>query len=158
MSHILTGRMAAALTDDMIVLADRGLYSYDLWTTAMDGGAQLLWRISNTLDLPRLEYYHDGSFRSELLPSRMKTAIKGERPPADVDSYRIPVRVIEYMMVKGRGENETIRLITTILDPLQAPADTLAAFYQQRWSKSWSSMRSRTQIRLSNACCIIKRK
>ena len=103
MSHILTGRMAAALTDDMIVLADRGLYSYDLWTTAMDGGAQLLWRISNTLDLPRLEYYHDGSFRSELLPSRMKTAIKGERPPADVDSYRIPVRVIEYMMVKGRG-------------------------------------------------------
>lgn len=130
--RVLTERMTAAFTDDMIVLADRGFYSYQLFSTAMDGGAQLLWRISNNLDLPVLEYYHDGSFRSELLPSKMKAAIKAGRPPADVDSYRIPVRVIEYM-VKGRGDNETIRLITTIADPQQAPADTLAALYQQRW-------------------------
>ena len=51
--RVLTERMAAAFTDDMIVLADRGLYSYHLWTTAMDGGAQLLWRISKTVDLPQ---------------------------------------------------------------------------------------------------------
>jgi hypothetical protein len=31
--RVLTERMAAAFTDDMIVLADRGLYSYHLWTT-----------------------------------------------------------------------------------------------------------------------------
>jgi hypothetical protein len=130
---VLTERMADAFTDDMIVLADRGFYSYDLWTTALDGGAQLLWRISNPLDLPVLELYGDGSFRSELLPSKMKTAIKAGRTPADVDDHRIPVRVIEYM-VKGRGDTETIRLITTIMDPEQAPADTtLAALYQQRW-------------------------
>jgi hypothetical protein len=130
--RVLTERMAAAFTDDMIVLADRGLYSYHLWTTAMDGGAQLLWRISKTVDLPVLEQYRDGSFRSELLPSKMKAAIKAGRTPVDVDDYRIPVRVIEYI-VKGRGETETIRLITTILEPQRAPADTLAALYQQRW-------------------------
>jgi len=130
--RVLTERMADAFTDDMIVLADRGFYSYDLWTTALDGGAQLLWRISNPLDLPVLELHGDGSFRSELLPSKMKTAIKAGRTPADVDDHRIPVRVIEYM-VKGRGDTETIRLITTIMDPEQAPADTFAALYQQRW-------------------------
>ena len=130
--RVLTERMAAAFTDDMIVLADRGLYSYHLWTTAMDGGAQLLWRISKTVDLPVLEQYRDGSFRSELLPTKMKAAIKAGRIPVDVGDYRIPVRVIEYI-VKGRGETETIRLITTILEPQRAPADTLAALYQQRW-------------------------
>jgi hypothetical protein len=77
--RVLTERMAAAFTDDMIVLADRGLYSYHLWTTAMDGGAQLVWRISKTVDLPVLEQYRDGSFRSELLPSKMKAAIKTSR-------------------------------------------------------------------------------
>jgi hypothetical protein len=130
--RVLTDRMADAFTADMIVLADRGFYSYHLWTAAIDGGAQLLWRVTKTVDLPVLEQYHDGSFRSELLPSKMKAAIKAGRTPSDVDDHRIPVRVIEYM-VKGRGETETIRLITTILDPQLAPADTLAALYQQRW-------------------------
>ena len=78
--RVLTERMADAFTEDMIVLADRGFYSYDLWTTAMDGGAQLLWRVSKTVDLPVLEQYHDGSFRSELLPSKIKTAINGRAP------------------------------------------------------------------------------
>ena len=128
----LTRRMAGQFTDDMIVLADRGFYSYDLFTTSAAGGAQLLWRVSNSLDLPALDYYPDGSFRSELLPSKVKTAIKAGRTPKDVDAQRIPVRVVEYM-VTGRGENETIRLITTITDPFAAPADTLAALYQQRW-------------------------
>ena len=45
----------------------------------MDGGAQLLWRISKTVDLPVLEQYRDGSFRSELLPTKMKAAIKAGR-------------------------------------------------------------------------------
>jgi Insertion element 4 transposase N-terminal/Transposase DDE domain len=132
--RVLTDRLASTFTDDMIVLADRGFYSYPLFKTAAENGAQLLWRISNTLDLPVLQYYHDGSFRSELLPSNIKTAIKGGRTPKDADAQRIPVRVIEYM-VTGRGETETIRLITTLLEPEQAPADTLAALYQQRWEQ-----------------------
>lgn len=132
--RVLTDRLSYAFTQDMIVLADRGFYSYDLFRAATENSAQLLWRISNTLDLPVLAYYHDGSFRSELLPSKMKAAIKGGRTPKDADEHRIPVRVIEYM-VKGRGDTETIRLITTLLDPEDTPADTLAALYQQRWEQ-----------------------
>jgi hypothetical protein len=44
--RVLTERMADAFTADMIVLADRGFYSYHLWTAAIDGGAQLLWRVT----------------------------------------------------------------------------------------------------------------
>lgn len=128
----LAEQLSDQFTADMIVLADRGFYSYDLWAASVVGGAQLLWRITNTLDLAVLEFYPDGSFRSELIPPKMKAAIKAGRSRADFDAYRVPVRVIEYM-VTGRGETETIRLITTITDPFAAPADTLAALYQQRW-------------------------
>lgn len=130
----LTSRLSYAFTPDMIVLADRGFYSYDLFKTAAENGAALLWRISDTLDLPVLQKYPDGSFRSELLPARMKTAIKAGRTPKDVDSHRIPIRVIEYM-VEGRGPTQTIRLITTLLDYMQAQAESLAALYQQRWEQ-----------------------
>lgn len=40
------------------------------------------------------ERYHDGSFQSELLPSKMKPRSAG-RTPVDVDDYRIPIRAIE---------------------------------------------------------------
>lgn len=89
----LVNRMTSQFASDMIVLADRGFYSYELFTASMAEGAQLLWRVSNTLDLPVLEYYQDGSFRSELLPSRLRAAVKAGRPPADIDQYRVPVRV-----------------------------------------------------------------
>ncbi|STZ43129.1 transposase, IS4 family [Mycolicibacterium gilvum] len=35
-----------ALTPEMLVLADRGFFSYALWRNASDTGADLLWRVS----------------------------------------------------------------------------------------------------------------
>lgn len=132
--RVLTDRLARSFTDDMIVLADRGFYSYQLFKTAAGNGAQLLWRITDNLDLPVLQKYPDGSFRSELLPSKMKAAAKTARTPKNVDEHRIPIRVIEYM-VTNRGETQTIRLITTLLDFMAAQAESLAALYQQRWEQ-----------------------
>jgi IS4 transposase len=45
-----------------------------------------------------------------------------------------PVRVIEYR-IEGvdRSQETTIRLITTLLDPQEFPAEELATLYQQRW-------------------------
>ncbi|MET3808746.1 hypothetical protein ABIB25_005776 [Nakamurella sp. UYEF19] len=130
----LTTRLSYAFTPDMIVLADRGFYSYDLFHTATENGAALLWRISDTLDLPVPQKHPDGSFRSEPLPKRMRAAVKLGRTTTDIDSHRIPVRVIEHM-VKGRGPTQTIRLITTLLDYMHAQAESLAALYQQRWEQ-----------------------
>jgi IS4 transposase len=48
------------------------------------------------------------------------------------DNVRIPVRVVEYR-ITNRDAHETIRLITTLLDPAECPATQLAALYAERW-------------------------
>jgi hypothetical protein len=52
----------------------------------------------------------------------------------DRGSRRKPVvvRVVEYTLART-GEATAYRLLTTLLDPEQAPARELAALYAQRW-------------------------
>ncbi|MFE4547540.1 transposase [Streptomyces sp. NPDC056785] len=73
--------------------------------------------------LPVLETLADGSYLSEIVAAR--------------DNYRGAdperVRVIEYTLGPRGGEGTVYRLITTLLDPDQAPAEELAALYAQRW-------------------------
>lgn len=128
----LAARMTGQFTAGMLVLADRGFYSYKFWKDSLVNGAQLLWRISNNLKLPMLGYLPDGSFRSELVPADVKGAVKAGGRPGLADGHRIEIRVIEYM-ITNRGESETIRLITSITDHNLAPAAQLAGLYAQRW-------------------------
>jgi len=44
------------------------------------------------------------------------------------------VRVIEYSLPGVEGAEASYRLITTLLDPRQAPARELAELYQSRWA------------------------
>jgi hypothetical protein len=117
----------------MLVLADRGYYSYDLWRDARARGADLLWRIKEINTFPVLEWLPDGSYRSELVPARMKAAHKRGKLKRIPDEVRIPIRVVEYMVTNRDESTETIRLITSILDPTAAPAAELAALYHERW-------------------------
>jgi Insertion element 4 transposase N-terminal/Transposase DDE domain len=129
----LLGRILYCLQPGMLVLADRGFFSYELWCEAAATGAELLWRISDNVDVPVLEWLPDGSYRSELVPRKMKAQFNQGKLRHIPDEVRIPIRVVEYM-VTNRGElTETIRLITTIPDRDNAPAAELAALYQQRW-------------------------
>jgi len=64
----------------------------------------------------------DGSYLSRIY---LNTADRRKRRKG------IQVRVIEYRL-KGLSK-EVYRLITTILDPEQAPAQELAALYHERW-------------------------
>lgn len=121
------------LKPDMLLLADRGFYSYDLWTAAAETNAHLLWRIKNDLKLPVLEVLPDGSYRSELIPRHIKGAFKRGRRKSIPDEVRIPVRVVEYEIPDRGSDGERIRVMTTILDPTFASATELAALYQQRW-------------------------
>ena len=44
------------------------------------------------------------------------------------------MRVIEYRIEGVEwSDNATYRLMTTLLDPVEFPADELARLYQQRW-------------------------
>jgi hypothetical protein len=121
------------LRPGMLLVADRGFYSYDLWVAATGTGADLLWRVSDTLDLPVLRYLPDGSYLSEILPATVKAKIKRTGNHTHGDGHRITVRVVEYM-ITGRGQDTvTIRLLTTITDHTKILAEKLAATYAERW-------------------------
>jgi hypothetical protein len=118
--------------EQMLVLADRGFYSYEFWQQVRARGAQLLWRIKTHINLPAYQQLPDGSYLSALAPKSMRSDIargKWRR----IDRYEIPVRVVDYQITNRRDEPETIRLVTSILDPELAPAAELAALYHQRW-------------------------
>ncbi|HEV7974715.1 IS4 family transposase [Amycolatopsis sp.] len=128
----LTERLLDQFEPNMLVLADRGFYSYDLWKQAGETGAALVWRVMKSIRLPVLEEYSDGSYLSELLPKQLKADLNKGMKRRVPEGVRIPVRVIEYR-IGNRKSPEIIRLITTLLDHKEAPAAELAALYAERW-------------------------
>ena len=115
---MLIEEMFPSLRPGMLVLADRHIYSFRRWLTAAITGADLLWRVSANLILVPVQRFSDGSFIAEITPPKSS----GQRP------FRL--RVIEYTLP---GSQEVYRLVTTILEPVRAPAAELAAVYHQRW-------------------------
>jgi hypothetical protein len=62
-----------ALTPGMLVLADRGFFSYALWRNASDTGADLLWRVSTGRNGPipvHVDDLPDGSWLAHLRADR----------------------------------------------------------------------------------------
>jgi hypothetical protein len=105
----------------MLVLADRGFYSYALWRKAIATGADLLWRVKTGLRPQHLQTLADDSWLAQIRLSTDKTA------------EPITVRVIDYSVDDGRQNPQSYRLFTTILDPAHASASELAAAYLHRW-------------------------
>ena len=127
-----------AFKRDMLVTADAGFYSYELWKAASATEADLVWRVPVSVDLPVGRVLPDGSYLSCVGDPAQKRrrrdyARKGCQTPVDVDL--IEVRVLEYEIPNRDGRSEFIRLITTILDPVQASAADLAAVYHERWEE-----------------------
>lgn len=128
----LAGELLPQVRSDMLVIADRGFYSYDFWNEAAATGAALLWRVAKSMRLPVLESLPDGSYRSELLPKQLKTDLNRNMKRRVPDGVRIPIRVVEYT-IPNRGGHELFRLITTLTDHEEAPAEELAVLYAERW-------------------------
>jgi len=134
----------------MLVLADRGFFSFELWAQYLTTGADLLWRVSAGIKLPVLEILPDGSYLSVI--NSKKTRSASYRIPLSAvedprDATHIPVRVIEYTVTgEGIAQAQTYRLITTILDPEAASALELACAYQQRWEYEISLKEIETQL------------
>jgi IS4 transposase len=128
----LVERLLEQFQPGLLVIADRGFFSYELWSRAAATGADLLWRVSASVRLPVMAQLPDGSYRSELLPKQLKTDLNRGMKRRVPDNVRIPVRVVEYR-ITNRESSETIRLITTLIDPAECPATQLAALYAERW-------------------------
>ena len=121
----LGAELLPCLRSGMLCLADRGFNGYEHWRDARATGADLLWRCSDTRQLPVLQVLDDGSILSSISPSGVSRAQAAEQA--------IAVRVIEYTMPGDGQALARYRLLTTLLDAKAAPALELAALYHQRW-------------------------
>jgi len=113
------------LEPGMLCLADRGFNGYEHWRQAKATGAQLLWRCVANRQLPVRQTLDDGSYLSAIYPPK-----KGRRAGAP---EAIAVRVIEYALPGLPDAQPRYRLLTTLLDPITAPALELAVLYHERW-------------------------
>jgi hypothetical protein len=111
------------LAKDMLVLADRGFYSFKLWQIACQSDARLLWRVNSTLKLPAQQILADGSYLSTVFDSADRARQHGCK-----------VRVIEYELHGSEPPRpDRYRLLTNLLDARQAPGEELAVQYHERW-------------------------
>jgi len=119
LSKILVDR----LEPGMVLLADRGFTGFALWQQASATGADLLWRAKDNVMPRQIEVFDDGSWLGEMRANNAK-----------LNTEHVVVRVVEYQVDDGRGEQMgPFRLFTTMVDPDEVTATELAAAYAQRW-------------------------
>jgi hypothetical protein len=112
-------RLLPRLGPGMLVLADRGFPSYDLYVQTLATGADVLWRVSASFALPVHSRLPDGTYLSRLRGRRARDTVT--------------IRVIEYSIEDDDGVSEVFALITNLTDPDTAPALELARNYSSRW-------------------------
>lgn len=135
---ILAEEVLPHLKPGMLCLADRGFYGFHLWGLARGTGADLVWRVKKSLVLPREKTLEDGSFLSRVYGNQGDQAHK---------TNGVTVRVVEYELVGLPDAEPVYRLITTILDPKEAPAKELAALYHERWEIETAFDKLKTHLR-----------
>jgi hypothetical protein len=122
----MTPQVLRHLESDMLLLWDRNFLSYKHLKKVLAKGAHLLARIKSNLVFEPTKELPDGSFLAKMYPS-----------PWDRKKDRggIEVRIIEYTL-EGRGkEGEVHRLLTTLVDAEEHPAEELIILYHERWEE-----------------------
>jgi hypothetical protein len=118
-------RLLRSVGPGMLLLWDRGFHAYEMVRTTLEQQAHFLGRTKRNIVLRPTEILTDGSFLARIYPS----------PEARRrDEQAIELRVIEYALDTPAGPGrETYRLITSLLDERDFPAERLAATYHERW-------------------------
>ena len=144
----LAAGLLGCLREGMLLIADRGFYSFRLWTAAAGTGADLLWRVRSSMHLPVVAALPDGSWLTRIsdpaaVQARVRRNGKRRRRGSTLapDTGPLPgitVRVTEFWLTvatsDGAVRTERYRLITTLLDHRRYPAAELAAGYAWRWA------------------------
>ena len=116
------------LQKDMLLLWDRGFFSYATLTQVQKRRTQLLAKVKKDLIFEPIRRLADGSYLAEAYPSAScrKRGVRG-----------IVVRIIEYVLDEpGQSRaREVHRLLTTLLDATAHPAETLVVLYHERWEE-----------------------
>lgn len=119
-------RLLRSVGPDMLVLVDRGLYSYDFVAAVRRRGAHVLGRLPAHVGVEVVARLGDGSVLARVRPAHAET-----RPDAAPLLVRVITSRLTDPALPGAGEEH--RLVTTLLDPVVAPALEVVCAYHQRW-------------------------
>jgi hypothetical protein len=149
--------LAAGLVDklepDMLVLADAGLFSWELFYAYAATGADLAWRIGASVPIGHIRWLADGSylaltFRPRLAAERRARLVAAAKAGGTVpEALARMVRVVEYTVPDRNPDGELIAVVSTILDPKQVCALELAGAYHQRWEQASAIDEVKTDLR-----------
>ena len=116
------------LTSEMLLLWDRGFFSYGLWQEVTARGVKILARVTGRLILEPIRNLADGSYLAKIY-----------RTPDDrrKDRGGIVVRVIRYTLDDPQrvGHGEVHTLITNLFDEDLYPSKELIILYHERWEQ-----------------------
>ena len=124
----MVGGLFRHLTSEMLLLWDRGFFSYELWRQMAARGVKVLARVKCQLILRPTEHLADGSYLAKVYRSSYDRA---------KDRDGIVVRVIRYTLDDPQrvGHGEEHVLITSLLDEEIYPARELIILYHERWEE-----------------------
>lgn len=125
---------------NMLILMDRNFLSYSIVAAILQRKGQFLIRCKKNRILPILERYADGSYRSRMYRSEYDR---------QKDRNGIDVRVIEYTLNDSNrvGCGELHRLVTSLQNIEQFPAEELIVLYHQRWEEELAIDELKTHLR-----------
>lgn len=128
------------LPSESMLLFDIGFCSYELMQQVIDGGSDFLGRSKPSRCFKKMKVLSDGSYLSK---------IYGSTYDRIHDRNGTVVRVIEYTLDDPQrvGHGETHRLITTLLDEHEHPAETLIVLYHARWEEEVAIDEAKTHLR-----------
>jgi hypothetical protein len=124
----MVGPLLRHLDPEMLLLWDRGFFSYGLWNEVTARGVTILARVKSGLILKPIRNLADGSYLAKIY-----------RTPYDrlKDRDGMIVRVIRYTLDDPQrvGDGEVHTLITNLLDHELDPAEELILLYHERWEQ-----------------------
>lgn len=136
----------ATLSEGQLVLMDRAFHGHDILAHIAACGADFIVRAHAHHWLPHLRELADGSFLS-CVPDRASSQCQAalrfcnrRLPPGH--PHGVAVRVVDADITAtaehGPSRTRPLRVITSLLDPDQAPAEQVAAVYAERWNSETS--------------------
>jgi Insertion element 4 transposase N-terminal/Transposase DDE domain len=119
-------RLLRGVGPGVLLLWDRGLHGFDMVDAALARGSELLGRLPATVKPEVFATLADGTELVWLRPSEYGRRKRGER---------VRVRLIRYTLddPERPGHRVEHRLITSLLNPREAPAEELVVAYHSRW-------------------------
>jgi Insertion element 4 transposase N-terminal/Transposase DDE domain len=124
----MVGALLRHLDPEMLLLWDRGFFSYGLWKAVTARRVKILARVTCRLILRPIRNLADGSYLAKIY----KSAYDREK-----DRDGIEVRVIRYTLDDPQrvGHGEVHTLITSLFDDDLYPAKELIILYHERWEQ-----------------------